>query len=279
MQPTKQDLPRAEHRVLAYVAELELEVDRLRKHCELIYQDAADATRRIMHLCRTAEAANCQAALAEIEKIDNCHIDSLRELRVLPGYHPSRDQVVDIAFRPLAERVFRWRQRVAQLPAAALHLELHKETLEWFPVRLSHILDNLIANALDYSDPDKGEIRVTVGLQHHPRDYELRVCDNGLGMNSGERARLLELSRRIDAESPRRPGVGLAVVRTLVEESGGSLTVQSSAGAGTALVALLPRYDRDDFLTHGEHQSDALGDGGETQGSDESGSIARRPAI
>lgn len=258
MASTKQDLRRAEHRVLAYVAELELEVDRLRKHSELLYQDAVGATRRITQLCG-ADAAQRQAALTEIESISTVHLESLRELRVLPGYHPSHDQVVDIAFRPLAERIFRWRQRVSQLPSAVLHLELHRENLEWFPVRLSHILDNLIANALDYSDAEKGEMRVTVTLREHPGEYELRVSDNGLGMNSRERAQLLELSRRVDSQSPRRPGVGLAVVRTLVEESGGSLRVQSNEGSGTSLVALLPRYDRDDFLTQGEHRAEPQG--------------------
>lgn len=253
MPSAKQDLRRAEHRVLAYVAELELEVDRLRKHSELLYQDSVSAMRRIMNVCRAVDAAQRQAALTEIDSIGTAHLESIRELRVLPGYHPSHDQVVDIAFRPLAERIFRWRQRVSQLPLAVLHLELHKENLEWFPVRLSHILDNLIANALDFSDLEKGEVRVTIGLRQHPGDYELRVSDNGVGMNSAERAQLLELSRRVDTESPRRPGVGLAVVRTLVEESGGNLTVQSSEGSGTSLVALLPRYDRDDFLTDREH--------------------------
>ena len=260
MSATKQDLRRAEHRVLAYVAELELEVDRLRKHSELLYHDAAGATRRIMQLSGAADAAQSQAALTEIERISTAHLESLRELRVLPGYHPSHDQVVDIAFRPLAERIFRWRQRVAQLPSAVLHLELQRENLEWFPVRLSHILDNLIANAIDYSDAGKGEIRVTVGLRQHPAEYELRVSDNGMGMNSRERAQLLELSRRVDTESPRRPGVGLAVVRMLVEESGGTLNVQSTEGSGTSLVASLPRYDRDDFLTEGEQANSEEGD-------------------
>jgi signal transduction histidine kinase len=257
MPSAKQDLRRAEHRVLAYVAELELEVDRLRKHSELLYQDAVSATRRIMHLCSAADMAHCQAVLSKIETIGVAHLESLRELRVLPGYHPSHDQVVDIAFRPLAERIFRWRQRVSHLPSAMLHLDLQKENLEWFPVRLSHILDNLIANALDFSDAGKGEVRVTVGLRQHPGEYELRVSDNGVGMNSIERAQLLELSRRVDTESPRRPGVGLAVVRTLVEESGGNLTVQSSEGSGTSLVASLPRYDRDDFLTMGEYRTNS----------------------
>jgi signal transduction histidine kinase len=43
-------------------------------------------------------------------------------------------------------------------------------------------------------------------------------------------------------------GVGLAVVKLLVEQSGGTLTVDSGEGQGTTFVAILPRYDMDDYL-------------------------------
>jgi signal transduction histidine kinase len=238
--------------VLAYVAELELEVDRLRKHAELLYHDSTSAIRRILELCQALPATCPPEVLTGIVNIGREGLVALRESRVLPGYHPSHDQVVDIAIRPLVQRVFRWRQRIAQMPAAVLHLELQHENLEWFPVRLSHILDNLIANALDYSDSGKGEMRVTVALRQSPGEYELRVSDNGLGMSSSRRSNLLELSHRAGTGKIGRPGVGLAVVRMLVEQSGGSLTIQSSEGAGTSFVALLPRYDCDDFLTDGE---------------------------
>ena len=43
-------------------------------------------------------------------------------------------------------------------------------------------------------------------------------------------------------------GVGLAVVKLLVEQSGGTLTVDSGEGQGSTFVAVLPRYDVDDYL-------------------------------
>ena len=43
-------------------------------------------------------------------------------------------------------------------------------------------------------------------------------------------------------------GVGLAVVKLLVEQSGGTLAVDASEGQGTSFVVVLPRYDVDDFL-------------------------------
>ena len=43
-------------------------------------------------------------------------------------------------------------------------------------------------------------------------------------------------------------GVGLAVVKLLIEQSGGSLYVESGEGKGSQFVALLPRFDLGDFL-------------------------------
>jgi signal transduction histidine kinase len=44
-------------------------------------------------------------------------------------------------------------------------------------------------------------------------------------------------------------GVGLPVVKLLIEQSGGSLHVESSEGKGSQFVAMLPRYDLGDYLT------------------------------
>jgi signal transduction histidine kinase len=44
-------------------------------------------------------------------------------------------------------------------------------------------------------------------------------------------------------------GVGLAVVKFLIEQSGGSLTVESGDGKGSSFTVLLPRYGEEDFLT------------------------------
>ena len=45
-----------------------------------------------------------------------------------------------------------------------------------------------------------------------------------------------------------RLGVGLAVVKLLVEQSGGTLSVESLEGRGTSFLATLPRYDINDYL-------------------------------
>ena len=235
--------PRAtEDRLVAYVADLELEVDRLRRHNHHIQQEARAAVDRIQRLSlNTPQGAEVAGAVAGLAAL----LDDLREQ---PGYHPAHDQVVAIAVRPLAEQVFRWQRRLQAAEGAELRLDLESEHVDWFPVRLRHVLDSLVSNALKYRDPDKAGAWVRVGLRVSPEAYELRVSDNGRGMPEADRGRLFELSRRAALARNGGVGVGLAIVKLLVEQSGGTLDADSGPGQGTTFVAVLPRFDVDDYL-------------------------------
>src|SRR5207248_2311304 len=144
----------------------------------------------------------------------------LRDLQELPGYHPAHDQVIAIPVRPLVEQVFRWQQRLLGAAQVELRLELQSEHVEWFPARLRHILDNLISNSLKYRDPDKAETWVQLGLRVSPEGYEFRVTDNGIGLPPGEQEQVFELFYRAAPVRAAGLGVGLAVVKLLVEQSG-----------------------------------------------------------
>lgn len=157
--------------------------------------------------------------------------------------------MIDVAVRPVTEQVFRWQQRLQGAPDVALRFELETEHVEWFPARLRHILDNLIANSLKYWDPEKDERWVKVGLRVSPDAYEFRVTDNGIGMEPAQRNEILKLFYRAAPAREAGMGVGLAVVKLLVEQSGGTVTVDSETRQGTSVVVVLPRYQIDDFLT------------------------------
>jgi signal transduction histidine kinase len=235
--------------LLAYVADLELEVDHLRKQGQLVQQETRDALKHIRRSCAgAAEAQDAPAALSQIDAAARDLAAVLRDLQEPAGYHPAHDQVVAIAVRPLAEQVFRWQQRLAGAPQVVLRLELETEHLEWFPARLRHILDNLLSNALKYRDPAKADSWVSLGLRATPTAYELRISDNGLGLPAAARAGAFDLFYRAAPARAAGLGVGLAVVKLLVAQSGGLLTVDSGESQGTTFVATLPRYDVDDYL-------------------------------
>jgi len=243
--PTAHEL----HRLLPYVADLELEVDRLRRQGQFVQQEVREALRQIRRLCAEAPGGDAPPArLAEVGRVAADLAGVVRDVQELPGYHPAHDQVIAIAVRPLVEQVFRWQQRLENAAQVKLRLELESEHVEWFPARLRHVLDNLLSNALKYRDPEKAEEWVRVGLRVSPEGYELRVEDNGCGLPPGAGDRVFELFYRAAPARAAGLGVGLAVVKLLVEQSGGTLTVESEPGRGTSFLAVLPRYDVDDYL-------------------------------
>lgn len=231
------------HRLLAYVADLELEVDRLRRHNHLVRQEALatlDLIRRSINGA-AGEDTDLSRGARHLQEV----LDDLREL---PGYHPAHDQVITIAIRPVAEQVFRWQQRLQGATDVTLHLELEIEHVEWFPARFRHVLDNLLSNALRYRDPAKTGAWARLAVRKTPGAYEVRVSDNGVGLPPDTMDQVFELIHRAAPARGAALGVGLAVVKRLVEQSGGSLSVDSGPGQGTTFVAMLPRFEVNDFL-------------------------------
>lgn len=236
-------------RILAYVADLELEVDRLRRHNQLIVQELRDALLELLRLCNNrAEASILPNTSAEMTPAIQKILETLQDLRDLPGYHPAHDQVIAIAVRPLIEQVFRVQQRFLGVPDVVLQLELESDHVEWFPARLRHILDHLLSNALKYRDPAKGDQWVRVRLRVSSEAYELGVSDNGVGIKPKEMDQVFNLFYRAAPAREAGLGMGLPVVKLLVEQSNGALTAHSDPGRGSLFTVLLPRYEMDDYL-------------------------------
>lgn len=235
--------------VMSYAAQLELEVDRLRRRDEFFQHQAREHIRQTIRLCKDSGPAQAPTSpLAAVTEACQQFDELLQDVSDPPGYHPAFDQVIAIAVKPLAEKVFRWHQRLSGANNAVLRLDLDPEYIFWFPARLRHILDNLISNALRFRDVTKGEIRVGLALRVQDAGYELRITDNGLGIPDYQKTGQLELFYRAAPTRAAGLGIGLAVVKFLVEQCCGTLEVTSGEGQGTNVTVVLPRYELDDHV-------------------------------
>jgi signal transduction histidine kinase len=239
--------------LMAYSAELELEVDRLRRRDQFLQHEAWGHVKRLMRLCKEGGPQTAESAASPLVAVGEAcgeFSELLHDLNEPSGYHPAFDQVIAIAVRPLAEQVFRWQQRLSAATNAILRLDLVPDHIVWFPARLRHILDNLFSNALRYRDPAKGEIRVGLALRVLEEGYELRITDNGLGMPGDQAASMLELFYRAAPTRAAGLGVGLAVVKLIVEQCCGTIAITSGEGQGTSVTVVLPRYDVHDHVDY-----------------------------
>ena len=136
-------------------------------------------------------------------------------------------------------------QRIA--PAHTLRLDADRPFLlaEVDPARLHRVLDNLLGNAIKYS-PAGG--KVVVGLRREEPDADgtawavLSVRDEGVGIPAADRPHLFERFYRGSNVAGRiaGTGIGLAGVRQIVAQHGGTIAVESEEGRGSTFTVRLP---------------------------------------
>ncbi len=108
--------------------------------------------------------------------------------------------------------------------------------------RLKQVLLNLIDNAVKYSDADT---YITLKLNQLEDKAILKICDQGYGIPLQQQARIFERFYRVDesrSHSTGGCGLGLSIVKTLVEGMGGSVSVQSKLGEGSTFTISLPTH-------------------------------------
>jgi two-component system, OmpR family, sensor histidine kinase MtrB len=107
------------------------------------------------------------------------------------------------------------------------------------PLRLEQVITNLVSNAVKYS-PKSG--RVDVALYREGTDIVVEVTDRGVGISPKDQAHLFEPFRRVGLSMDTIPGAGLGLfmVRRIVEAHGGRVVVSSAAGAGSSFRIFLP---------------------------------------
>lgn len=107
------------------------------------------------------------------------------------------------------------------------------------PLRVEQVLANLLSNAIKYS-PAGGEVRVS--LRTSNREAVIQVADHGIGIAERDRASIFEPFRRTGhlRSAVAGAGLGLYVVRRLVEAHAGSISVASMEGVGTIFTVRLP---------------------------------------
>ena len=109
------------------------------------------------------------------------------------------------------------------------------------PEALDQILGLLLENAIKYS-PEGGEVRVSA--IDGPRTVTIAVSDHGVGMTEEEQEHIFDpyfRAARGDANRFSGVGLGLSIVRHLVQRSGGEIAVESTPGVGTTFTFSVPK--------------------------------------
>jgi signal transduction histidine kinase len=127
---------------------------------------------------------------------------------------------------------------------------------------VEQLIANLVGNALKYLDPKRagliqiGSVGVPGGSPAGMQTYVVK--DNGLGIPAGCCEKIFQAFQRVHTNVAPGEGMGLAIVRRIIERHGGQIWVDSTEGEGSAFVFTLPSLSTWSAAAESTHQHDLL---------------------
>jgi signal transduction histidine kinase len=107
--------------------------------------------------------------------------------------------------------------------------------------KFKQVLYNLLSNAVKFSD-DGGQVSIKA-RRLGTRQFEVQICDTGIGIKAEDVNRLFTEFEQLDSGTARRfegTGLGLALTKKIIEFQGGRISVESQPGKGSVFSVVLP---------------------------------------
>lgn len=106
-------------------------------------------------------------------------------------------------------------------------------------IPLYQVLQNLVSNAIKYND--KENIQVNILFEKKENEFEFSVCDNGPGIDKEFHEKIFVIFQTLQSrDKVESTGVGLAIVKKIIEDKGGSIKVKSKKNEGSSFIFTWP---------------------------------------
>lgn len=171
-------------------------------------------------------------------------VDKVLELTVLERETPTLDRnVIDIhdiirQKSPVYHVLVEEKKGRISYDLQAAHTLIMGDTMH-----IGNILDNLLDNAIKYSDKQLHVHLSTTNVDHM---LVLKISDRGMGIGNNERHAVFEKFYRISQGNLHQTkgfGLGLSYVKSVVDLHGGKITLESKPGVGSTFIIILPLHD------------------------------------
>lgn len=187
---------------------------------------------RLKQMCESIERASGQMLAFMKEFLANAAAD-----------HGLVGQPQSLSLKELFENLVRTHQEASRRKQLELRIDLEREDLAVCAPSsaLDQVFENLLSNAVKFSPPGK---TIVLGAHCVGNEVECFVKDQGPGFTDEDKAQMFRRYRRLSARptgGEPSTGLGLSIVKKLVEAMGGQLASESTLGEGATFVVRLPQ--------------------------------------
>lgn len=182
----------------------------------------------------------------ETNKLDFMVTDFLEFARLQTGKLKLHFQTISLD-KELMEIFEIYQQTIAE---TAIGIELQNDTvlpvIEADPQRLRRVFTNLLDNAFKFST--KGGT-ITISMEETAKEVMIAIRDHGVGIDPEDLPYIFDMFHRGKTGKTEGSGVGLAVVKAIVEAHAGRVLVESKLGRGSTFNVILPKSERPENVT------------------------------
>lgn len=195
-----------------------------------------------------AEMANLGAGIARIERAGARMRDLIHDLLAYTTARDAAMAVQRVSLDDLVGDIVAIRQELpsgpAGTPTPVFHLDRLAE-VEADPALLRQVMENLIGNAIKYTEPGTvPDISVSTA-EARPGWIRVEVADRGIGIPGGERLAVFKDFHRAHTNGGYAgSGLGLAICKRIVERHGGTISVDGNPGGGSVFFFTVPAVRR-----------------------------------
>ncbi|MBT5551602.1 MAG: PAS domain S-box protein [Nitrospina sp.] len=175
--------------------------------------------------------------------LDNLQYNTEKMYRLINGLLQfaeagnSRELSSPVQTGPLIETIVRYLP-----PEKSIEIEIQKPMpeVDYPPVALEQVFQNLIINGIRHFGKQEG--KVVVSCESQNQYWCFRVWDNGQGIQKQHFTRIFEMFQSLDKKTfPDSTGIGLSLVKKIVEQNGGRVWVESEFGEYTCFNFTVPK--------------------------------------
>ena len=160
--------------------------------------------------------------------------ETIRELTEVAKIHPENNSEIDLL--DIRELVSSVKKDIINLinEASATFIEDYSraQNLKFSPKNLRSVVYNLISNAIKYRSPDRKPIVEITTYTEGEEFTVLSIKDNGLGIKESDKAKVFAMFQRLHTHVD-GTGVGMSIVKRIVDNTGGKIEIESKVGEGT----------------------------------------------
>jgi signal transduction histidine kinase len=174
-------------------------------------------------------AAKLEMATRQVDKLTRLITELMDVSRIRAGQLRLDLEPMDLVVAA-RDVVARFREDALKAKSEVTLLADEEVRGHWDPLRMEQVMTNLLSNALKFGAGKPVEVEIRGG----ERAARLVVRDHGIGISPDDLERVFErFERAVDARSYGGMGLGLYIVRQIVEAHGGTVHLESQLGAGS----------------------------------------------